>query len=165
VRTQSFDAYIRTQGISAAVVNMALNPLLAWLLNPGMRQMTLAGERSILVDLAVTSVVLCLLVSLCAAAGLPRAARSGGIDRGGGFFEEGPLRSHPPRGAWALGLAFGIGSALVSTALILALFRLCGARTISFRNYAILKAAYTGLLGCLVARGVLIRQLPRAARP
>ncbi len=44
--TRSIDAYIRLQGIGAAAVNMALNPLLAWLVNPGMRQMTLAGSAA-----------------------------------------------------------------------------------------------------------------------
>lgn len=161
---KSVDAYIRTQGISAAVINMALNPLLAWLVNPGMEYMTLTGDRSIVIDAAVTSVVLSLLVSLCATAAVRRYAKTGDMEFAGGSSVEGRLLSRLPRRAWALGLVLGSGVALVLVVLIVALFRLRGVQGLTFARYAIFKAAYTGLLGYVVTRWVLIRQLPLAAR-
>ena len=161
---QSVNTYIRTQGIIAAVVNMALNPLLAWLFNPRMKYMTLAGDHSIIIDAAVTSVVLSLLVSLFVTAAVRRDTKTGGIDFAGGLSEEGRLLSRLHRRAWALGLVLGSGVALVLVVLIFTLSRLLGVQGVTFVRYVMFKAAYTGLLGYVVTRWVLIRQLPLAAR-
>ena len=52
---QPVDSYIRTQGINCAVINMVLNPVVAWLGNRQMDFMPLSGESSIVVDTAITS--------------------------------------------------------------------------------------------------------------
>ena len=66
---QPVDAYIRTQGINCAVINIVLNPVVAWLGNRPLNFKPLAGDNSMVVDTAVTCIVMSLLVALFTASG------------------------------------------------------------------------------------------------
>ena len=156
---QSVGAYIRTQGINAAIINAVLNPVLAWLGNRKMEFMPLSGGHSIVIDTAVTSVLLSLLVALFVTSGVQRDLKAGRVTATNGFFRKGRLLSRLPSRAWALGLMLGFGIAIVLVSLTLAVFHLLGIRGIPFVEFAIIKAVYTGLLAFVVTRWVIFRQL------
>jgi hypothetical protein len=155
----SVKAYIRTQGISAAIINVALNPMLAWLLNPKMEFMPLSGGHSIVMDTAITSVILSLLVALFATSAIHRDLKTGRVTAINGLSREGRLLSCLPGQAWALGLMLGFGIAFVLVSLVLGMFHLVHIFGLSFAGFALFKAAYTGLLGFVVTRWVILRQL------
>jgi len=160
VESQPVAAYVRTQGIIAAVINMVFNPLISWLLNRGMESMPLAVCSGILVDAAATSVILSLLVSLFVTAGVRRDVTAGRVETGGELSGEGRLLSRLPRKAWVLGLAIGSGVALLLVPFIYGLFRLIGVAGLRFGNFVLFKAVYTALMGFIVTRWVVLRQLP-----
>ncbi|MEI6632230.1 MAG: hypothetical protein WCP22_00265 [Chlamydiota bacterium] len=157
---QSVAVYVRRQGASAAVINMALNPALAWVGNRGMRFMPL---RSIVSDAAVTSVVLSLLVALFVTSGVHRDLKAGRVRAVSGFSREGRLLSRLPGHSWALGLMLGFGIAFVLAPLTCGLFHLAGIPGLCFARFALFKAVYTGLLGFVVTRWVILRQLLRVS--
>ncbi|MDD5557285.1 MAG: hypothetical protein PHN82_08555 [bacterium] len=157
--TQPVRVYIRAQGIIAAVINMALNPLISWARNPRMEYMSLAGDNGILVDAAATAVILSLLVSLFVTAGVRREVKAGRLAAASGPTGGGGLLPRLPRAAWALGLAIGLLVALAIVPFILGLFRLAALPGLPFRKFVLLKAAATALLGYAVTRWVIIRQL------
>jgi hypothetical protein len=155
----SVKVYIRTQGISAAVINAVLNPMLAWILNPKMKFMPLSGGHSIVMDTAITSVILSLLVALFVTSGVHRDLKAGRVTAINGLSRKGRPLSRLPRQAWALGLMLGFGIAFVLISLMLGLFHLIRIYGLSFAGFALFKAVYTGLLGFVVTRWVILRQL------
>ena len=156
---QPVDSYIRTQGINCAVINMVLNPVVAWLGNRQMDFMPLSGGSSIVVDTAVTSIVLSLLVALFTASGVRQALHNGRVKVTDGSPRAGRLLSHLPRKAWALGLLLGLGIACVLTPLTFGLFHALGFSGLPFAGFALFKAIYTAPLGFVVTRWVILRQL------
>jgi len=156
---QPVDAYIRTQGINCAVINMVLNPVVAWLGNRQMDFMPLSGGNSIVVDTAVTSIVLSLLVALFTASGVRQALHNGRVQVTDGSPRAGRLLSHLPRKAWALGLLLGLGIACVLTPLTFGLFLALGFSGLPFAWFALFKAIYTAPLGFVLTRWVILRQL------
>jgi hypothetical protein len=156
---QPVEAFIRTQGIICAVINMALNPVVAWLGNRQMNFMPLAGGGGIVVDTAVTSIVLSLLVALFTAAGVRRALENGHLKTTAGSPRAGRLLSRLPRQAWILGLLLGLGVACVLAPLTFGLFQAIGVLGLSFPRFALFKAIYTAPLGFVLTRWVILRQL------
>jgi hypothetical protein len=156
---QSVEAFIRTQGISCAVINLVLNPVVAWLGNRQMSFMPLSGEGSIVVDTAVTAIVLSLLVALFTAWGVRRVLRAGGLESSASSPRAGGLLSYLPKRAWALGLLLGLGAAGILTPLTLALFHALDVPGLSFAWFALFKAIYTAPLGFVLTRWVILRQL------
>lgn len=159
MRPQALRGYIRTQGIIAAIINAVLNPGLAWLGNRQMEVMTLGGDRSLVLDTAITSIVMSLLVTLCVTWGVQRDLKAGRLTVPRGFSRNGGLLSRLPRRAWALGLVLGVGLAILLASLILAVCHLFGLSGVPFVEFATLKAVYSGLLGFVVTRWVIFRQL------
>jgi hypothetical protein len=155
---QSLNAYIRTQGICAAIINAVLNPVLAWLGNRKMEFMPLWGGHSIVIDTAVTSVVLSLLVALFVTSGLHRDLKANRVTAANGC-RKGRLLRRLPGKAWALGLTLGVCLGLVLITLTLGLFHLVGIPGLSFARFVLFKAVYTALLGFVVTRWVILRQL------
>jgi len=156
---QPVDSYIRTQGINCAVINMVLNPVVAWLGNRQMAFMPLSGGNSIVVDTAVTSIVLSLLVALFTASGARQALHAGRVSATDRSPRAGLLLSHLPKQAWALGLLLGLGVACVLTPLTFGLFHALGFSGLPFAGFALFKAIYTAPLGFVVTRWVILRQL------
>ena len=156
---QPVGSFIRTQGIICAAINMVLNPVIAWLGNRQMEFMPLAGGGSMVVDTAITSVVLSLLVALFTASGVRKALQTGQIQVTEGSPRAGRLLLHLPRKAWALGLLLGLGVACVLTPLTYGLFHALGFSGLPFAGFALFKAIYTPPLGFAVTRWVILRQL------
>jgi hypothetical protein len=141
------------------VINVVLNPVVAWLSNRQMDVVPLWGGHSIVVDTAVTSVVLSLLVALFTAWGVEQALRAGRLRATDGFPRTGCLLSHLPRPAWSLGLLLGLGVACVLTPLTFGLFHALGLSGLPLAGFALFKAIYTGPLGFVVTRWVILRHL------
>lgn len=156
---QPVNSYIRTQGVTCAAINVVLNPVVAWLSNRQMDFMPLWGANGIVVDTAVTSIVLSLLVALFIASGVRRDLHAGHVAATEGFPRVGPLLSRLPSQAWALGLFLGLGMAFVLTPLTFGLFHVLGFSGLPFIGFALFKALYTGPLGFIVTRWVILRQL------
>jgi hypothetical protein len=157
--TQSVRSYIRSQGVACAVINAVLNPAIAWLGNRQMAFVPLSGDNSIVVDTAVTSIVLSLLVSLFATPAVHRELRAGQITGSDAVFWERRVLSHLPVQAWSVGLLIGVVAAAILTPLIFGVFRMVGASGLPFALFALLKAGYTPALGYLVTRWVILRQV------
>jgi uncharacterized membrane protein YhdT len=156
---QPVASYIRTQGITCAVINMVLNPVVAWLGNRQMAFTPLWGGNSLVVDTSMTTIVLSLLVALFITSGVRRDLQAGRISATDGFPRAGRLVSHLPRQAWALGLALGLGAACVLTPVTFGIFYALGVSGLPFAWFALFKAIYTPLLGFVVTRWVILRQL------
>lgn len=156
---QPVASYIRTQGMICAVINVVVNPVVAWL---GYRQLDfvpLWGRNSIVIDTAATSVVLSLLVTLFTTAGVRQALHAGRLRTTAGFPQAGRLLSRLPRQAWSLGLLLGLGIACVLTPLTFGLFQALGYSGLPLAGFALFKTMYTGPLGFAVTRWVILRQL------
>ena len=167
---QSITSYIRTQGVIAAVINAVVNPVLAWLGNRAMEPVTLDADHSIIVDTALTALILSLLVALFVTTGLRRDLKAGRVAPADGPCGEGRmpcgearLLARLPRNMWALGLALGLGIAVILVLLIYGAFHLAGIREIPFVAFAVFKAVYTPLLGFAVTRWVVLVGVPKTA--
>jgi hypothetical protein len=157
--SQSIKSYIRSQGIGAAVGNMILNPAFAWLGNRELASTPLTGGGSIIVDTAITSVIMAFVVTLFVASGTRREIAAGRIANADGFSPGLGLLSRLPRQGWALGFTIGVGVALVVTPLTFMLFSLLGVAGLPFVGFALFKAVWTPLVAFVVARWVVLRQL------
>ncbi len=156
---QPLNAYIRTQGTICAVINMVVNPALAWLSNREKEFVPLWG--GMIIDTALTSLVLTLLVSLFTSAGVRRELKAGRLSASEPIPFAAPLLRRLPGGAWALGLTLGFGAMLTLPVLVIGLFGVLQFSGLSFAAFAVLKAVYTGLLAYAVTRCVILRQLWR----
>jgi hypothetical protein len=165
--TQPVQSYIRSQGVACAVINVVLNPAIAWLGNRQMAFVPLSGENSIVVDTAVTSIVLSLLVALFVTSAVRREFRAGQLTASEAVPWEGRVLSHLPVQPWSVGLLIGVVAAVILTPLVLGVFRVVGSSGLPFAGFALLKAVYTPALGYLVTRWVILRQVMcyRAEQP
>jgi len=152
-------SYIHAQGVNCAVINAVLNPAIAWLGNRRMEFVPLSGDNSIIVDTAVTSIVLSLLVSLFVTPAAHREFRAGRLTGSDTVFWESSLLAYLPSKAWSFGLLIGVVAAAVITPLMFATFRVLGSAGLSFAGFIILKAVYTAALGFAVTRWVILRQM------
>jgi hypothetical protein len=149
-------SYIRTQAVIAAIVNAVLNPALAWLLNPARRHVPLDG---IIVDTAITTMVLSLLVALCVTATVRGDIKAGRVSAMVSTSWIARLLERLPTRAWRLGLLLGLAIAAVWVPLVYGVLRAVSPAGLSFAAFALGKAAYTAGLGFVVTRWVLQRQL------
>ena len=156
---QSVRSYIRAQGAVCAVINAVLNPALAWLGNRRMAFVPLSGGNSIVVDTAVTSIVLSLLVSLFVTPTARREFGAGRLTGNDTAFRKSGVLAHCSSGAWSFGLLMGVVAAAVITPLLFATFYVLGSAGLSFGRFIILKALYTAALGFAVTRWVILRQM------
>lgn len=152
-------SYIRSQGIACVVINAVLNPAIAWLGNRQMAFVSLTGENSLVVDTAVTCVVLSLLVSLFVTPAVRAELSAGQLSMTGVATWEACALSRLPVQAWSVGLIIGVAAAAVLTPLIFGVFHLAGSSGVPFAAFALLKATYTPVLGYLVTRWVILRQV------
>jgi len=155
---QPIRSYIHAQGVAAAVINAVLNPAITWLGNRRMAFVPLTGDNSIIVDIAVTSIVLSLLVSLFITPAAQREFRAGRLTGSATDFAESGALAHLPSKAWSFGLLIGVVAAAVITPLLFATLRALGFAGLSFAGFIILKAVYTAVLGFAVTRWVILRQ-------
>ena len=158
VSSISLRSYIRAQATSAAVINVVINPIIAWLANRQMEFVPLWGANGILVDTAVTSVVLSLLVALFVTRGVHRKFYAGHVAASDEFFRAERMLSRLPRRAWSLGPLLGVGAAFVLIPLTVLVFHALGFSGLPFAAFASFKAVYTAPLAFVVTRWVILRQ-------
>ena len=156
---QPVASYIRTQGMICAVINVVLNPVVVWLMYRQLDFVPLWGRNSIVVDTALTSVILSLLVTLFTTGGLRRAMQTGRVTATGEFPRAGGLLSYLPKQAWPLGLLLGLAMACVLTPFTFGLFQAFSYSGLPLAWFALFKAMYTGPLGFALTRWVILRQL------
>jgi hypothetical protein len=163
---QSVRSYIRAQGASSAVINAVLNPAISWL---GNRQMNFVPLSGIAVDTLITCIVMSLLVSLFVTPPAQRQFGAGRLTGSNADVVGSGILAHFPTKAWSLGLLIGIIVAAIVTPLMFAAFRMFGSPGLSFVGFIILKALYTAVLGFVVTRWVILRQMlhcrARSAEP
>ena len=94
------------------IANAVLNPVLAWLGDRKMEFVPLLRGHSIVIDTALTSVLLSLLVALFVTSGVHRDLEAGRVTASG-FSRKERLLSRLPSQAWALGLMLGFGIAFL----------------------------------------------------
>lgn len=152
--------YVRRQGTMTAIINAVVNMAVTWLTNRKMESLPLSG---IVTDTAITSIVMALLMTLFAASGARRELRAARLAVPKDAPDAKDVLALLPQTPWALGMVFGVGIAVVLVSLTLATSRLLGVREVSFVRFAMMKAAYTGLLGFGVTRWVILRQIIQAA--
>lgn len=157
---QDTKAYIRAQATGSALVNMIVNPGIAWALHRDLRAVPLADFA---VDTAVTCVVLSTLVALFTTLGLRRAIQSGSLRVGDGDKRRARLLARLPGSWWALGLSLGAAFAAVLVPLGVVSLRLLGVSELPVPWLAALKALYPGAVAFAVTRWVIARQLHSAA--
>lgn len=70
-------AYVRTQAAAAALVNAILNPLIEWFINREKAFQPFAGSDGVIVNMAITSIIVSVLVALFAARGVHHELAAG----------------------------------------------------------------------------------------
>ncbi|HYO00466.1 MAG TPA: hypothetical protein VET27_00625 [Mycobacterium sp.] len=128
-----------------------LNPLIEWVLNREKGFQPFWGSDGVVVNMALTSLILSVLVALFAARGVHYELATSRI-AATGMAARTPrlLRRLPGRPGW-LGLLLGVGAAAV-VAVALWLLDVAGVSGLSFGGLLLLKAVYCGGLGFAVAR-------------
>ncbi len=147
-------AYVRGQTAGAALVNVALNPLIEWGLNRSKGFQPFWGSDGVVLNMALTSIILSGLVALFTARGVHHQLAAGGIT---------PMRVPPAlarlpgRAGW-LGLLLGTGAAMAAV-LVFWLLDAIGVAGMPFWGLLVLKAGYCGALGGFVAWCIMLRLL------
>lgn len=152
--------YLRTRATITAMINAVVNVAVTWFTNRQMESVPLSG---IVTDTAITSIVMSLLMTLFAASGVRRELRAARLAIPKDVPHAKGVLALLPQTPWALGMVFGVGIAIVLVSLTLAMSQLIGIRELPFVRFAMIKAAYTGLLGFGVTRWVVLRQVLQAA--
>jgi len=151
----SIDSYIHKQALAAALINMAVNPLLAFLINRNVDTVALSG---ILVDTIITSIVMTWLVTVFSAADINRQLRAGRF-KDENLPQPGLILSRLPRRGVLLGTVLFIFTVLIMVTLTVSMFSLFGITELSVDRLALFKAVYTGPIAYFVAVLAIIRQL------
>lgn len=155
VSLSSIDLYIHKQALAAALINMVVNPILAFLINRNVESVALSG---IIVDTIITSIVMTWLVTVFSAADINRQLRAGRF-KNENLPNPGPVLSRLPRKGSLLGAVLFICTVLVMVTLTVSLFSLLDITELSVDRLALFKVIYTGPVAYVVARLAIIRQL------
>lgn len=150
----SIDSYIHKQALTAALINMVVNPLLAVLINRNVDTVALSG---ILIDTIITSIVMTWLVAVFSAADINRQLRAGRF-KDENLPHPGPILSKLPRRGVLLGTVLFICAVLIMVTLTVTTFFLFGITELSVNRLALFKVIYTGPVAYVVARLAIIRQ-------
>lgn len=155
VGLSSIDSYIHKQALTAALINMVVNPLLAFLINRNAESVALSG---IVIDTVITSIVMTWLVTAFSAADINRQLRAGRF-KDENLPQPGPILSRLPRKGVLLGMVLFICAVLIMVTLTVSMFSLFGITELSVDRLALFKAVYTGPVAYVVAHLAIIRQL------
>lgn len=147
-------AYVRRQALGAGAVNVVVNPALEWVLNRTRGFQPIFGANGVAANLAVTSIILSVLVTLFASRAVRRALAAGQI-----MGRSAPrwLALLPRRPGW-LGALTGC---VAATIVVVALWLLdrSGVTGLTFAGLLAVKAGYCGVLAYVVARLAMCRVL------
>ncbi|HEX6874489.1 MAG TPA: hypothetical protein VF165_02420 [Nocardioidaceae bacterium] len=152
-------AYVWRAAIIAAVVNVVLNPGVAWLET---RELDFVSAARIAAYLVLATMVLCLLISTLGARRVHRELRSGHPTPHGGTAEEKRLLAKLPATPWLFGLLLGLAFAVVAI-VVIAVVELLDFHGFAFGTFVTFMVCYTGGLAFLVMRWTIVRQLMEAA--
>lgn len=155
VNLSSIDSYIHKQALVAALINMVINPLLAFYINRNVDSVALSG---IIIDTIITSIVMTWLVTVFSAADINRqlhASRFKNENRP----HPGPVLSRLPRRGVLLGTVLFIFTVLIMMILTISISSLFGIKELSAEKLALFKLIYTGPVAYFVARMAILRQL------
>ena len=148
-------SYVRVQATVAALVNVVVNPAIDWMSGRHKGPQPLWAPDGLVGNFVVTSLILSVLVALFAGLGARREQRTGRFEG----------RPAAPRWlarltgrAWLLGLIFGVVAAGLAVT-VSWLLDTVGVSTVSLGWLMATKAVYCGVLGFVVARWVILRQL------
>ncbi|HII02146.1 TPA: hypothetical protein HA351_11045 [Methanosarcinaceae archaeon] len=155
VSLSSIDSYIQKQALAAALINMVVNPLLAFLINRNVDTVALSG---ILVDTIITSIVMTWLVTVFSAADINRQLRAGHF-KDENLPQPGPILSRLSRRGALLGTVLFSCTVLIMVTLTVSMFSLFGIAELSVDRLALFKVIYTGPIAYVVAVLAIIRQL------
>jgi hypothetical protein len=147
-------AYVRRQAVGAGVVNVVVNPALEWVLNRTRGFQPFFGANGVAANLAVTSIILSVLVTLFAARAVRRALAAGQIT---GRSAPRWLALLPRRSGW-LGALAGLAAA-TTVVVVLWLLDRGGVTGLTFPGLLAVKAGYCGVLAYVVARLAMCRVL------
>jgi hypothetical protein len=153
---QTVKAYILALASICAIINMIVNPLVSWIGNRAMRFTPLTG---ILVDMAITCLVMSTLIALFTIPGVRRDIKAGKIRADDRAVRAAGLLSHLPRSWWALGLLLGAGFAVVLVPVTCGVAVILGLPGLTFGWLVLLKIVYTGAVAFAVTRWLILRQL------
>jgi hypothetical protein len=145
--------------IGAAVVNVLLNALIAWLSFRHLADVPLWGTQSIGGDLVGTTMVLPLLTCSIATRIVRAHLRRGRInstDLGEGSYA---LLEKLPDALLARGLTFGAITTIVAAPIILALLGAAGVENLALRDFVLFKATYAAVLAAMVQPVVALRAM------
>jgi hypothetical protein len=148
-------SYLHKQAMTAALINMVVNPLLVFLINRNVESVAFPG---ILVDTIITSIVMTWLVTVFSAADINRQLRAGRF-KDENLPAPGPVLSRLPRRGALLGTVLFICAILVMVTLTVSVFSILGITELSVGRLALFKIVYTGPVAYVVARLAIIRQL------
>lgn len=141
--------------LGAALVNVLLNGLIAWLLFRHVDVVPLWGEQSILGDMIGTTIILPLLTCLIVTRIVAWHLRQGRISPTEWPGNGGVLRKLP-EGAFRRGLALGAISTVVVVPLLVSALLVVGAASLELQAFVIFKASYAGLLAAVVQPAVAL---------
>ena len=156
---QPVEHFIRKTGIIAGICNIVLNSLFAW---SGNTAMTDVPTGSIVVDTVITCIIMSFLMTLFISADTRRSQKAGAIEPLGPHLSRCRLLPRLPVRPWKLGLVIGFTVAALVASCLIILLSLLNITSLSFFVFVSLKAVYSMLVGYLVARWVILRQLAAA---
>lgn len=150
-------AYIVKEALGSGVVNGLINGAFAWYLSREKDEITVWGEKGMVVDFLFTAMILVFLLSLIV---LPLQRRK--LAKHPLTSAEPPLRFLRYLG-WAAplrdslkALLLAIGSVVVSLPLLWVVFALMGGQSYSPAEFTLMKSIYTGLLSVAVVPLVIL---------
>ncbi len=155
VNLSSIDSYIHKQALAAALINMVVNPLLAFYINRSVDSVALSG---IIIDTIITSIVMTWLVTVFSAADINRQLHAGRF-KNENLPHPGPVLSRLPRRGVLLGTVLFIFTVLIMMILTISISSLFGIKELSAEKLALFKLIYTGPVAYFVARMAILRQL------
>ncbi len=156
---QPVKPYILVQAIICAIINMIVNPLVSWISNRSMRFTPLSG---ILVDMAITCLIMSTLIAFFTVSGVRRDIKAGKVRADDAAPRAAGLLSRLPLSWWGLGLMLGAGFAVVLVPVTCGVAAILGLPGLNFGWLVLLKSTYTGAVAFVVTRWLILRQLEAA---
>ena len=152
-------AYMLKQAAICSIINMIVNPLVSWL---GNQAMSFTNLADILVDMAITSLVMSTLIAFFTVSGFSRDIKTGRIHADAEAAAAPKWLSFMHGSWWFMGILFGVGFAVVLVPVTYWLAASLGFQGLNFRQLVLFKIVYTGTEAFLVTRWVIQRQLQKA---
>jgi len=136
--------------IGSAIINFALNALIAWLSFRHQDSVPMWGQQSIAADLVGTTIVLPTLTCLIVTRIVRFHLRRGRIQSPGWSGDTGTLLRRLPEGALLRGLTLAVPTTLLFTPLITALLLGAGVSSLALSTFVVFKGSYAAVMAAVV---------------